>query len=174
LDGGSLDTLLGGAPAGAAPSGKPDAEVVPAAATPATPWWSAANWATWLLHRALALLSRPQTTIYLQGSYAPVAEELHERDLEVVTGALPRDLAGAYVRVGPNPALKPVAGYHWFDGDGMAHAVRVKGGKASYSNRYVETNRRALERQAGYAVFGKIGDVSSAASLSCQAKQKTS
>lgn len=114
LDGGSLGYTC--APVGAAPRGKPDADVVPAAAPRATLWWAAANWATWLLHRALALLSRPQTTIYLKDSYAPVSEELHEHNLEVVAGALPPGLEGAYVRVGPNPALKPVAGYHWFDG----------------------------------------------------------
>lgn len=47
----------------------------------------------------------------------------------------------------------------------MAHAVRIKGGKASYSNRFVDTNRRALERQAGYAAVGKIGDMRGAFGL---------
>lgn len=38
---------------------------------------------------------------------------------------------------GPNPALTPVGGYHWFDGDGMLHGVRIKDGRASYANHFV-------------------------------------
>lgn len=40
-------------------------------------------------------------------------------------------LDGVYLRNGPNPAHEPLLGahrYHWFDGDGMVHWVRLKGG----------------------------------------------
>lgn len=40
-------------------------------------------------------------------------------------------------------------GYHWFDGDGMLHACRIKDGKASYCNRYVETSKLKQEKKAG-------------------------
>ena len=58
---------------------------------------------------------------YLHGVYAPTVNELHEESL-VVTGALPRDLSGAYFRNGPNPLHHPKNRYHPFDGDGMVHA----------------------------------------------------
>lgn len=39
--------------------------------------------------------------------------EVLEQGLEVLEGALPADLAGAYVRTGPNPKLPVEGGYHW-------------------------------------------------------------
>ena len=35
-----------------------------------------------------------------------------------------------------------------FDGDGMLHTVRIKKGKASYSNAYVQTSRYKQEKNA--------------------------
>jgi carotenoid cleavage dioxygenase-like enzyme len=81
---------------------------------------------------------------YLQGPYAPVDKEVAARDLEVI-GEIPDDLDGVYARTGPNPQFDPVGRYHWFDGDGMAHAVRFGGGTASYRNRWVRTT--AFTRQ---------------------------
>lgn len=44
-----------------------------------------------------------------------------------------------------------------FDGDGMAHAVRIRGGnKASYANRYIQTHRLQGERAAGFPYFQKV------------------
>src|SRR5437588_9569347 len=59
---------------------------------------------------------------YLAGLYAPVAEERTDEGLEVI-GELPPDLDGVYLRNGPNPQFAPTGRYHWFDGDGMVHAV---------------------------------------------------
>jgi carotenoid cleavage dioxygenase-like enzyme len=73
---------------------------------------------------------------YLQGLYAPVTDERCDTDLQVV-GEIPRDLHGAYVRNGPNPARAPTDLHHWFDGDGMLHAVYFENGRAEYRNRYV-------------------------------------
>ncbi|GAB4828079.1 Dixin [Ancistrocladus abbreviatus] len=55
---------------------------------------------------------------YLSGNFAPVEDETPPcKDLPV-KGYLPECLNGEFVRVGPNPKFAPVAGYHWFDGDG--------------------------------------------------------
>lgn len=77
---------------------------------------------------------------FLHGEFAPVREEVTAVDLEV-TGTLPVELAGRYLRNGPNP-VGPVdeATHHWFLGSGMVHGVRLRDGRAEwYRNRYVRT-----------------------------------
>jgi carotenoid cleavage dioxygenase len=76
---------------------------------------------------------------YLHGPYAPVVSEITAVDLPVVAGEIPADLYGAYMRNGPNPVFAPKGLYHWFDGDGMVHAVYFRNGKASYVRRWVRT-----------------------------------
>jgi len=93
---------------------------------------------------------------YLEGPYAPVAEEIVARDLEVVAGAIPLDLAGTFVRNGANPKLAPKGRYHWFDGDGMIHAVELGGGKASYRNRFIKTAALVAELEAGEPLWTGI------------------
>ena len=75
---------------------------------------------------------------YLQGNYAPVKEIISEDKLEVV-GSIPKELSGLYLRNGPNPMGSPNAKkYHWFEGEGMLHGVRIDEGKAIwYRNRLV-------------------------------------
>ncbi len=82
------------------------------------------------------------TPWFLSGNYAPVMDERTDLDLRV-TGQIPRELRGLYVRNTPNP--KDGKGSHWFFGDGMVHGVRLEDGKAAwYRNRYVKTVK--LER----------------------------
>lgn len=81
-----------------------------------------------------------ETNPYLQDAlYAPVEEQLFVEELPVIEGEIPKDFSGVYVRNGPNPKYKPTGRHHWFDGDGMLHAVYFKDGKVSYRNRYVNT-----------------------------------
>lgn len=94
---------------------------------------------------------------FLMGNFAPVKDELFEQELEVV-GSLPKSLSGAFARTGSNPFFDPIGRYHWFDGDGMVHAVRILNGTAAYCNRFVETARFLQERAAGYPVGGNFGD----------------
>jgi carotenoid cleavage dioxygenase len=89
---------------------------------------------------------------FLQGNYAPVRDEVTLDGLKVV-GSLPRGLEGMFVRNGPNPAHEPLGSYHWFDGDGMLHGLHLKGGKASYRNRYVRTEGLEEEKKAGKALY---------------------
>jgi carotenoid cleavage dioxygenase len=92
---------------------------------------------------------------YLEGRYAPVAEELTVDRLEVV-GTLPEELDGVYVRNGPNPRFTPPGRYHWFDGDGMLHAVRLRDGRAAYRNRWVRTRGFAREAAAETALWSGV------------------
>jgi carotenoid cleavage dioxygenase len=77
---------------------------------------------------------------WLQGNFAPVADELTAVDLPV-TGSLPTELVGRYLRNGPNPMTPPdPATFHWFTGDGMVHGVRLRDGRAEwYRNRWVRS-----------------------------------
>jgi carotenoid cleavage dioxygenase-like enzyme len=85
---------------------------------------------------------------YLTGPYAATHDELTLRDLDVV-GEIPDDLNGVYVRNGPNPQFEPQGRYHWFDGDGMVHAVHFADGRATYRNRWIRTDGFRREQQAG-------------------------
>lgn len=79
----------------------------------------------------------PDLPYWMQGGFAPVDEQVEAVDLEV-SGSLPPELDGLYVRNGSNPAagISP----HWFLGDGMVHGVRLAAGSALwYRNRYVDT-----------------------------------
>ncbi|MGB3413029.1 MAG: carotenoid oxygenase family protein [Microthrixaceae bacterium] len=79
----------------------------------------------------------PNVPYWLQGNFAPVASEETVTSLKV-SGTIPKELSGLFVRNGSNPPSGVSA--HWFLGDGMFHGVRLENGKAQwYRNRYVET-----------------------------------
>jgi len=91
---------------------------------------------------------------HLSGNFAPVARELDVADLPVISGRIPPELSGAYMRNGPNPLFKPITYTFPLDGDGMIHAVHLDNGKARYRNRFVQTKSLAVEQRAGRAVYG--------------------
>jgi len=119
----------------------------------------------------------------LRGNFAPVVGECTLDDL-VVDGVLPPGLDGVYLRNGPNPAHEPMLGarrYHWFDGDGMVHWIRLKkttnkssdgttngngekehssySYKCSYGRRYVRTRGFAQEELRGAALYTGLRDI---------------
>ncbi|MBS2531217.1 carotenoid oxygenase family protein [Catenulispora sp. NF23] len=80
------------------------------------------------------MLNKP----YLTGHFTPVPDEITAVDLSI-SGKLPPELSGLYVRNGHNP--KPgITPSHWFRGSGMLHGVRLADGRAQwYRNRWVKT-----------------------------------
>ena len=62
---------------------------------------------------------------YLEGNFTGVSEEVTLQCPEV-EGQIPADLAGHFLRNGPNPEFTPPMPdlYHPFDGDGMLHQVQ--------------------------------------------------
>ncbi len=85
-------------------------------------------------------LKSDKPNAYLEGIHLPLQAETTLTDL-VVTGTIPAELDGRYIRIGPNPITPPNPGtYHWFMGDGMVHGVRLQGGKALwYRNRWIRS-----------------------------------
>jgi carotenoid cleavage dioxygenase len=75
---------------------------------------------------------------YLQNNFASVAQETTATDLQV-TGTIPSDLNGRFLRNGPNPGPDvDASSYHWFTGRGMVHGLRLNQGKAEwYRSRFV-------------------------------------
>ena len=69
---------------------------------------------------------QPQSTEYT-ASYMPV------------TGEIPKDLNGVYLRNTENPLHDSLERYHQFDGDGMIHMMSFENGDAQYRNRFVRT-----------------------------------
>jgi carotenoid cleavage dioxygenase len=94
-------------------------------------------------------------TPYKSG-FAPVTEEITAFDLEV-TGRIPAEFNGRYLRNGPNPlSLDDPSAGHLFLGEGMVHGVRLRDGRAEwYRNRWVR-NAQVAERLGEAARPGPV------------------
>ncbi|GAA5997428.1 hypothetical protein JCM5350_006789 [Sporobolomyces pararoseus] len=91
---------------------------------------------------------------YRVGNYIPLREERSAAKCELISGRIPRELAGGlYVRNGGAPSLTKEdksddlePAYHWFDGDGMLTGVHFATDESSSSisptfvNKYVLTD----------------------------------
>ncbi|MFV0248794.1 MAG: carotenoid oxygenase family protein [Tenacibaculum sp.] len=94
---------------------------------------------------------------YISGPFAPVFKEIVANKLEVI-GEIPKDINGAYMRNGPNPKYTPMGHYHWFDGDGMVHALYLQDRKAIYKNKWVRTIDFNKDSKANKALWeGAMG-----------------
>jgi carotenoid cleavage dioxygenase-like enzyme len=117
------------------------------------------KWSNWMLKKT--------PSRYLTGNFEPVASELEAVACSLQAGTLPTCLiGGAYCRTGPNPLHTPAGGYHWFDGDGMLHLVKITSDKdAVYTNRWVRTSRWQQEKANSRPLFIKLGDMKGWAGL---------
>ncbi|MFF7716293.1 carotenoid oxygenase family protein [Streptomyces sp. NPDC007988] len=107
-------------------------------------------------HTAPPAAFDPTRVPHLSGLFAPVTEEVDAVDLEV-SGELPDDLDGVYLRNGPNPRFSPIGSYLFpIDGDGMVHGMWLSGGRARYRNRFVRTPALRAEEKAGHALWGGL------------------
>ena len=77
-----------------------------------------------------------------------------------VSGKIPDDLEGVYLRNGTNLQFEQTNGrYHMFNGAGMLHQVQIAAGKASYSNTYIKTPRYEIEDAMGQDQYLHFGDL---------------
>lgn len=77
-----------------------------------------------------------------------------------VEGAIPKELAGTLMRVGPSLFASHGRPYgHWFDGDGAITAFRIDGaaGRAEGASRLLDTADRRRELAAGRPLMGGYG-----------------
>lgn len=75
-----------------------------------------------------------------------------------VEGSIPRGLDGTMYRNGPG--LFGLGGHryaHWFDGDGLVTALRLRGGEAEGAARVVESAGLREERARGRSIFAGYG-----------------
>lgn len=97
---------------------------------------------------------------------SPVEEEAVNIPLSVKSGLLPSDLAGAYLRIGPNAQhWPPSKRTHAFDGDGMVHTVRIIDGSATYNSAYLQTPRYKFEKEFGQEWFTRVGEMTGVSGL---------
>ena len=90
-------------------------------------------------------------------------ETLDEIQAEV-TGDWPSTIDGTLFRNGPAQfELGKGRLQHWFDGDGLIQAWRIRDGRVSHRARFVQTSRYLAEREKGQYIFGGFGSKATAA-----------
>lgn len=93
------------------------------------------------------------------GGFEALNEELdYKVSLTDVEGQIPEAVRGTFFRIGPgrNRIGRQKFG-HWFDGDGMMHAVSFKDDGVVYRNRYVRTPKYLAETKAQHIVMRSFG-----------------
>jgi len=98
-------------------------------------------------------------SVYNVPGYHPVRGELSHAPVRI-TGSVPADLDGAYLRNGTNTQFEDSkVRLHAFSGAGMIHQIQIQDGAATYSNFYVRTPRFEAEREAGREVYPEFSDL---------------
>jgi carotenoid cleavage dioxygenase len=88
------------------------------------------------------------------GFNTPSRIEADIADLDVV-GEIPAELNGAFYRVQPDPQFPPRLGDDIaFNGDGMVAMFRFESGRCQFKQRWAQTDKWKLEKDAGKGLFG--------------------
>ena len=117
------------------------------------------EWADSRVTRALDVDNYNKASPYNAPGFKPT-HSLCDTTALTVTGTIPWDLEGVFLRNGTNLQFDQTTGRsHMFNGAGMLHQVQISGGKASYSNTYVKTPRYLIEDEAGSDQYIHFGDL---------------
>lgn len=117
------------------------------------------EWADGRARKALDVDAYNRDSPYNAWGFKPVHALNRALPLEV-TGTIPADLEGVFLRNGTNLQFEQTDGRcHMFNGAGMLHQVQISGGTATYSNTYVKTPRYEAEDKAGRDMYLHFGDL---------------
>jgi carotenoid cleavage dioxygenase-like enzyme len=112
-----------------------------------------------LIDLAMDVSAHNAASVYNVPGYRPVRAELSHAAVRV-SGSLPVDLDGVYLRNGTNSQFDdPKIRLHAFSGAGMIHQVQIRHGAATYSNTYVRTPRFEVERSGGRELYPEFSDL---------------
>jgi carotenoid cleavage dioxygenase-like enzyme len=91
-------------------------------------------------------------------AFADREDDLAPAAMTRITGTCPPGLAGSLYRNGPGRFRRPggSAG-HWFDGDALMRAYRMRGGEATLAARFVDTAKRRADTAARAVVTPGFG-----------------
>lgn len=117
------------------------------------------EWADSRAYKALDVQNYNRDTPYNAPGFKPVHTLCAAEPLRV-TGNIPADLEGVFLRNGTNLQFEQTSGrYHMFNGAGMLHQIQINNGEARYSNTYVKTPRYQIEEAAGKDEYVHFGDL---------------
>ncbi|MFL9943824.1 carotenoid oxygenase family protein [Paraburkholderia graminis] len=117
------------------------------------------------IEKAMEIDAHNEKSPYNYYGYEPVTDELRHVPLRV-TGKIPEDLVGVYLRNGTNTQFEKTHQYlHCFNGAGMLHQVQILNGEATYSNTYIRTPVYEAERHAGRELYPCFSDIASGGQL---------
>lgn len=109
--------------------------------------------------RAMAAL---QATADWALATADLEADIAPRAMRLVHGRAPEGLEGVLFRNGPGKFRRPGgSATHWFDGDGLMRAFRIRDGQATLEARFADTPKRRFESGIDAMVtpgFGTPGD----------------
>ena len=99
---------------------------------------------------------------YITGNFLPLKEAdtgIVHRNLKI-TGTIPTELNGAYLRNGVNQRYPASGRMHMFDGDAMLHVfIFERGICKSYTNSYLRTPRFLQNESVGRDIHPTFGDI---------------
>ena len=117
------------------------------------------QWVDNRAYKALDVDAYNRNSPYNSPGFKPVHTLCSNAVLQV-SGKIPDDLEGVYLRNGTNLQFEQTNGrYHMFNGAGMLHQVQIAAGKASYSNTYIKTPRYEIEDTMGQDQYLHFGDL---------------
>jgi carotenoid cleavage dioxygenase len=117
------------------------------------------QWVDNRAYKALDVDAYNRNSPYNAPGFKPVHTLCSNAVLQV-SGKIPDDLEGVYLRNGTNLQFGQTNGrYHMFNGAGMLHQVQIAAGKASYSNTYIKTPRYEIEDAMGQDQYLHFGDL---------------
>lgn len=98
---------------------------------------------------------------YLKDKFIPVFEEKTINVKHNVT-LFSKIRNQVFAQIGSNPKYANDADYHWFDGDGMIHAIYFNNSEVIYQNKWIQTKRLQTEekwKKKLYLYFGELKGV---------------